>query len=153
MSENRTSKAFQSKFKATDKGAYGGYVGNCLPIFQNKATNQMCNESNIRNEMQQSIKKMIQQHKEIKEIYTILEQDSYRKYQPYFALWIQDWIVKLNLDIKSIIVKGLNRNKTEQEIIQELEAMNSEVYQLYKEQIQSKIRKEIELRQEKEEER
>ena len=55
--------------------------------------------------------------------------------------------MKLNPNIKSIIIRGLNRNIQEQEIISEIQQVNPEIYEIYEGQIQSKIRIERQARE------
>lgn len=146
MKESRTSKVFKSMFKARST-VTGGYIGSHIKIPNNSLRESLNNESKLRNELQMTIKNMIQQKKSAEEIIKFLNQDKYKAYEQYLEIWIQNWIIKLNPDIKSIITKSLNKNIQEQEIMNDIQQANYELYEIYKEQIQSKIKAEIQARE------
>ena len=140
---------FRSKFKCINTKMPEGYTGKYLQIPNPKRVVGESDVTKLRREIQNKIKNLIEKNKSLEEIYNELNQDDYRPYEQYFSIWIEDWIIKLKPNIKTIVMRGLNRNKTQEEIIQELEELNSEEYTLYKEKIQNKINREIELKKEK----
>lgn len=146
MKESRTSKVLRASFRSKNTDT-GGYIGSHMRISNNKLRENMNNESKLRNEIQMIIKKMIEQNKSVEEIKETLNQDKYKSYEQYLERWIQDWIMKLNPSIKSIIAKGLNRNSQEQEMISLIEQTDTELYKLYEKQIKDKIRIEIQARE------
>ncbi len=151
MSENRTSKVFRTSFKNASGKASNGYYGQNIQLPRKTEDNIIYKEEKIRKEIHQTIIKMVQKHNSIEEIENTLNSEAYQNYQQYFQMWIGDWAVKLNPNIKSIITKGIFANKTEEEMLKEIEEANNQVYQIYKEAIQRKVRREIEIKKEKEE--
>lgn len=146
MRESRTSKALSASFKSRNTNA-GGYIGNHIKIDNNQFRKNMNNEGKLRNEVQTKIKDMVTKRKSIEEIKKCLNQKKYGNYKLYLDRWIQDWIVKLNPDIKSVITKGLNRGAQKQEIIDLIKQINPELYEIYEEQIINKIEVEIQSRE------
>ncbi len=106
MRENRTSKEFRASFKFVNNRMPGGYIGSHISLYNNQGTEKIRMERKIRNEIQAKMKKMVTQNKTIEEIQKALNQDEYKAYEQYFTIWIENWIIKLNPDIKSIIIKG-----------------------------------------------
>lgn len=145
MSENRTSKVFSTSFKS--KNSKGGYVASSINLSSYQFRRNISNEGHIRNQIQRSIRDMITERKNIEEIKQYLNKEQYNQYEQYFDEWIQNWILKLNPDIKSVIIKGVNRNIQEQEMISVIEQINPETYELYKNQIINKIRTEIQSKE------
>ena len=146
MRESRTNKAMNASFKSKNT-ATGGYIGSHIKIDNNKFRKNMNNEGKLRNEVQASIKDMVTKRKSIEEIKEYLNQEKYIQYKQYLDEWIQNWIIKLNPDVKSVITKGLNRNSQEQEMINLIKQINPELYKIYEKQIRNKIKAEIQSRE------
>lgn len=146
MRESRTNKAMNASFKSKNT-ATGGYIGSHIKIDNNQFRKNMNNEGKLRNEVQTSIKDMVTKRKSIEEIKEYLNQEKYIQYKQYLDEWIQNWIIKLNPDVKSVITKGLNRNSQEQEMINLIKQINPELYKIYEKQIRNKIKAEIQSRE------
>lgn len=146
MRESRTSKAMSTSFKSKNNTT-GGYTGSYIRLNNNQFRTNINNEGKLRNEVQASIKDMVTKRKSIEEIKEYLNQEKYNQYKQYLDEWIQNWIIKLNPDIKSVITKGLNRNSQEQEMISLIEQINPELYKTYEKQIKNKIKSEIQSRE------
>lgn len=146
MRESRTNKAMNASFKSKNT-ATGGYIGSHIKIDNNQFRKNMNNEGKLRNEVQASIKDMVTKRKSIEEIKEYLNQEKYIQYKQYLDEWIQNWIIKLNPDVKSVITKGLNRNSQEQEMINLIKQINPELYKIYEKQIRNKIKAEIQSRE------
>ena len=146
MRESRTNKAMNASFKSKNT-ATGGYIGSHIKIDNNQFRKNMNNEGKLRNEVQASIKDMVTKRKSIEEIKEYINQEKYIQYKQYLDEWIQNWIIKLNPDVKSVITKGLNRNSQEQEMINLIKQINPELYKIYEKQIRNKIKAEIQSRE------
>lgn len=146
MRESRTNKAMNASFKSKNT-ATGGYIGSHIKIDNNQFRKNMNNEGKLRNEVQTSIKDMVTKRKSIEEIKEYINQEKYIQYKQYLDEWIQNWIIKLNPDVKSVITKGLNRNSQEQEMINLIKQINPELYKIYEKQIRNKIKAEIQSRE------
>lgn len=146
MRESRTNKAMNASFKSKNT-ATGGYIGSHIKIDNNQFRKNMNNEGKLRNEVQASIKDMVTKRKSIEEIKEYFNQEKYIQYKQYLDEWIQNWIIKLNPDVKSVITKGLNRNSQEQEMINLIKQINPELYKIYEKQIRNKIKAEIQSRE------
>ena len=115
-------------------------------------------ESKVRYEIQNNIKRLVQEKASVEKIKEIIGQkEEYKNYEQYIDGWIGYWVTSLNPQIKSILNKSINRNEEQEEIETKIKESNEEIFELYKEQIQNDIkeRKEEKKRKEgsKEEER
>ena len=144
MEDSRTSREFRKHFRGRNRKR--GFVGGSMQIPHNNIREEYKNESQIRSEIQNNIMKMVQDKKTIDEIKEFLSQDKYKSYEQYFEIWIQNWIIKSSTQVKTMIELAFKRNKSANEIIQELENTNNEVYELYKNQVDKYVKSEIETR-------
>lgn len=144
MKENKTSRIMQQRFARGNRER--GFVGGSMPVQRNNLREKFKNESQIRTEIQNNIMKMVQNKKTVDEIREFLNQDKYKSYEQYFEIWIQNWIIKSSSQVKTMIELAFKKDKSENEIIQELENTNNEVYELYKNQVDEYVKSEIETR-------
>ena len=147
MSEDRTNKVFRNKFRYEGNSKKGGFIGRAVPIPNDILRAKPSEEGKIRERLQSTIKKLVENNASVEEIKEFLNKEEYKKYEQYIDRWIEDWIIRLNPDIKSVLVKSLNRNKEQQEIEEEMQKVNEKVYGLYKTQIQNSIKNEKESRE------
>lgn len=158
MAENRTTKEFRSHFKFQAAEDRGGYIGRTIKLNNAPPNQKMSDESKVRYEIQNNIKRLVQEKASVEKIKQIIGQkEEYKNYEQYIDGWIGYWVTSLNPQIKSILNKSINRNEEQEEIETKIKESNEEIFELYKEQIQNDIkeRKEAKKRKEgsKEEER
>lgn len=146
MAENRTNKVFRNEFKK------------CNPIryIPNPEDLKKKEEGIVRSEVQLKIRDLIKERYSEEKIKESLNKEEYKSYQTYIDKWIENWLMKLNPNVKIKIIQLLNMGLNKEKILEIMKQENQEIYELYEPTIEQAIETEIQLKKEnskKEEER
>ena len=153
MSSEKSYRQFRNSFK-TSSNKVGGYTSGTIDL-KNKSKAQD-DSALLRREIQLEIKNKVKDLKTVEFIKQELgNQEKYNQYEQYFDTWIQDAILNSDTKIKTALGRGITYDKSKEEILEKIEQVDSQVYNIYKVTIIERLDDEInrrELKKKKQEE-
>ena len=144
MSQETTNRMLTSSFKG--RVQQRGFIASGIKTQKDREVNK---ETQVRYELQTTIKQMIAQRQSVDKIKEkLMSNKEYEKYASFFDIWIKNKIIKDNNKIDRILRKvSSQKNVVFEEIIEEIREQDSEYYNIYEKEISERVKEMFQIRE------